>query len=104
MLVGVINGGLGVFVAIMGLLVGGMNMGTQEGIVGLFGVVASLVVFSGGLSLLRLDSYGLVRTGSITAMVPCASLSLILGLPIGVWALATASSPDVRPTFRNRRA
>lgn len=104
MLVGLINSGLGVFIAVMAFVVGGMNLGGAEGAIGLFNALAGLVTFTGGLNLLRLDAYGLARTGSITAMVPCVSLCLILGLPIGVWALVTAGSPDVRSAFRDRRA
>jgi hypothetical protein len=103
MLVGVINCGLGVFVVVMAFIVGGMNLGAAEGVFGLFNALAGLVIFTGGLNLLKLDAYGLARTGSITAMVPCVSLCLILGLPIGVWALVTASNPDVRAAFRDRR-
>ena len=88
----------------MGFVVGGMNLGAAEGAIGLLNALAGLVTFTGGLNLFRLDSYGLARTGSITAMVPCISLCLILGLPVGVWALVTAGSPDVRAAFRDRRA
>ncbi|AWM37244.1 hypothetical protein GobsT_48120 [Gemmata obscuriglobus] len=104
MLVGLINSGLGVFIAVMAFVVGGMNLGGAEGVIGLFHALAGLVTFAGGLNLLRLDAYGLARTGSITAMVPCVSPRLILGLPIGVWALVTAGSPDVRGAFRDRKA
>ena len=104
MLVGVINCGLGLFIAVMAFGVGGFNLGAPEGAIGLFNALAGFVVFGGGLNLMKLDAYGLVRTGSITAMVPCVSLCLILGIPIGVWALVTSSSPDVRAAFRDRRS
>ncbi|MGL6073537.1 MAG: hypothetical protein ACRC8S_05165 [Fimbriiglobus sp.] len=103
MTVGVINTGLGLLVAVMGLVVGGMNMGVPEGVIGVFSALAGMVGFAGGLNLMRLDGFGLVRTGSILAMIPCLSLCLIFGLPIGVWALVTATSPDVRAAFRDRR-
>jgi hypothetical protein len=100
MLVGVINSGLAVTIVVMAFLVGGMNLGTEEGIIGIISGLASIAIFAGGLNLLKLENYSLVRTGSITAMVPCISLCLILGLPIGIWALVTAGSPDVQAAFR----
>ncbi len=103
MFVGFINSGLGVVVMAMGFVVGGMNMGAAEGAIGIINTLAGLAILAGGLNLLRLENYGLVRTGSITAMVPCISLCLILGLPIGIWALVTASSPDVQEAYRQLR-
>ena len=100
MIVGVINSCLALFVVVMGFIVGGMNMGPAEGAIGIVNGLAGIAIFTGGLNLLKLDNYSLVRTGSITAMVPCISLCLIFGLPIGIWALVTAGSPDVQVAFR----
>lgn len=101
---GVLNCALGLFVAMCGFVTGNWNISPAEGVVGLFGVAGGAVTFHGGRNLRRLDRYGLVVAGSITAMVPCVSLCLILGLSIGVRALVTANSPEMRAAFRVRKA
>jgi hypothetical protein len=102
MLVGLINAAIAMEVIECGFFTHRHNLGVQEGAIGVIFFLGALVVVVGGLSLRRLGSYGLARTGSIAAMVPCLSPCVILAVPIGVWALVTTSNPDVRRAFPSR--
>lgn len=73
----------------------GLNIGLS--LLGLAG--AGFMVF-GALKLMRMESYGIVLTTCIVAMVPCLSPCCCIGLPVGIWALVVMHAPDVRPAFR----
>ena len=64
----------------------------------LIAAVQGLVLF-GAVKLLRLQSYALVMTAVIIAMLPCIGCCCILGLPFGVWALIVINKPEVKSQF-----
>ena len=101
-LVGIINSILALIVVMGGLgPTKYFGLGTAEGLFGLVELVGSLTTLAGGVSLLRLRRFGLVRAGSVFAMIPFVSPCLILGLPIGIWAFVVTGRPDVRGAFRD---
>ena len=53
----------------------------------------------GGLKMKSLESYSLVMTVSVIAMIPCFSPCCLIGLPIGIWALVVLSKPEVKSAF-----
>ena len=69
------------------------------------GGVVRVVTFRSS-SILQSGFVLILPSDSALSLAPasCISLCLILGLPIGVWALVTASGPDVRAAFCNRKA
>ena len=68
-----------------------------------FWLLSGLVITAGGLTLLRLDSYGVAESGCVAAMIPGVCLFPPFGFPVGLWANILASSPDVRRCFRDRK-
>jgi hypothetical protein len=65
-------------------------------------VVTSGLILFAGLKMRRLESYWFAVVGSILAIV--INPGSIIGLPIGIWALAVLSSKDVRAAFEDARA
>ena len=63
----------------------------------IFKVVPALLIFIGGLQMLRLRSYAWALAAAILSVVTCS----LIGLPIGVWALIVLAREDVRQTFAN---
>lgn len=55
----------------------------------------------GGLRMRQLETYGLAMTASILAVLP--SVSCVLGLPIGIWALVVLFRPEVKAAFDTRK-
>ena len=74
-------------------------MGTFGLLFGAIGFVGGLLILFGGIKMKKLESYGLVMTASIVAMVPCVSACCIVGLPIGIWAITVLSKPEVKGSF-----
>jgi tRNA A-37 threonylcarbamoyl transferase component Bud32 len=68
------------------------------GVVVLISLVPSFLMIAGGWQMWRLESYGLAMIAAIVALIPC-SLGWLLGLPMGIWALAILSRRDVRDAF-----
>ena len=68
--------------------------------IGLVPAGLSTLMIVGALKMKRLKAYGLAVAASILAIVSPACL---VGLPIGVWALAVLSQRDVRAAFERRR-
>jgi len=62
-------------------------------------VLCSLTIF-GALKMKHLESYGWAITAAILAIL--VSPGNIIGLPLGIWALATLSRSEVRAAFRRR--
>jgi predicted Ser/Thr protein kinase len=61
------------------------------------------IVFSGAWNLMRLRSYRLAMLGSILAMLPF-SPGAVIGLPMGIWALAVMARKGVKAAFGRRQA
>jgi hypothetical protein len=75
-------------------------MSGSLGIIGaVIGVITSILVLVGGLKMKKLESYSLVMTASIVALIPCISPCCIVGLPIGIWAIMTLNKPEVKNAF-----
>lgn len=64
------------------------------------GILISLVIAGGALSMLRRGSYAFAMTASILAMLPGLGSCYGLTLPIGIWSLRVLRDPVVRGTFR----
>ena len=60
-----------------------------------------LPVFLGGLRLQQGGGWGLGLTAAIMAMFPC-SPGFLVGLPIGIWAIAELSNSQVKEALRPR--
>jgi hypothetical protein len=73
------SGPAGIFSALLGLLIGAL-------------------ILLGGIKMKKLESYGMVMTASIVAMLPC-SVCCVVGLPIGIWSLVVLSKPEVKSAF-----
>lgn len=65
-------------------------------VIALYGFV-QVIVFCGALQMLRLQSYRWAMTATVLAMLP--QPSLIVSLPLGVWALWQLRQPGVRTSF-----
>jgi hypothetical protein len=57
------------------------------------------VTIVGALRMRGLRSYGLARAGAMLACIPCLAPCLVLGIPVGVWALIVLARPEVRDAF-----
>ncbi|MFN0068009.1 MAG: hypothetical protein ACKVYV_10280 [Limisphaerales bacterium] len=62
-------------------------------------LVSGLIIFA-SQKLRRLESFPLVVTATILAMLPCLSPCCCIGLPIGIWVLVVIMKPDVKAAFR----
>ena len=81
---------------------GGPNQGVfliGVGVVSLIiGVFMGGMIIHGASKMKKLESYGLVITAIIFAMLPCNGCCII-GLPFGIWALIVLNDPDVKSSF-----
>jgi hypothetical protein len=68
-------------------------------VLGIIGILASVVILLGAMKMKKLESYGLAMAASIIAMIPCLSPCCLLGLPIGIWAVVVLSKPEVKSAF-----
>jgi hypothetical protein len=76
-----------------------MFSGTVAVVSSIIGILVSGLLLFGGLKMKSLESYSLVMTVSIIAMIPCFSPCCLIGLPIGIWALVVLSRPEVKSAF-----
>jgi hypothetical protein len=76
--------------------------GTQLCVIALPTLLVYPLAIVGGLRLKRLESYGLVLASSIVVMLPC-SCAVVLGLPVGLWALTLLADPSIKSKFREHR-
>lgn len=65
-----------------------------------FGLAIAALIIVAGQKLRRLESFALVASGTILAMIPCLSPCCCIGLPIGIWVLTVILKPDVKMSFR----
>lgn len=61
--------------------------------------VAGLIIFA-SMKLRKLESFPLVVTSAILAIVPCTSPCCCVGIPIGIWVLVAIMKPEVKSAFR----
>ena len=75
--------------------------------VGYFGALvvgigwAAFIAFA-GVKLRRLESWGLVLTGTILTLLPCCGTQFplcLLSMPVGIWALVVLNKPEVKASF-----
>ena len=76
-----------------------MFSGTVAVVSSIIGILVSGLLLFGGLKMKSLESYSLVMTVSVIAMIPCFSPCCLIGLPIGIWALVVLSKPEVKSAF-----
>jgi len=67
---------------------------------GLLQLAVSVLLIFAAQKLRKLESFALVVTATILAMVPCTSPCCCLGLPIGIWILVVLFKPEVKSAFR----
>lgn len=61
--------------------------------------VAGLIIVA-SVKLRKLESFPLVVTSAILAIVPCTSPCCCVGIPIGIWVLVAIMKPEVKSSFR----
>ena len=66
----------------------------------IIGLLSGVLMIVASQKMRHLQSYGLVVTGLILAMLPCTDQCCCIGLPIGIWGLMVLSRPEVRAAFR----
>lgn len=67
---------------------------------GLVGLAISVLIIFAAQKLRNLESFALVVTAAILAMVPCTSPCCCIGLPVGIWVLVVLFKPEVKSAFR----
>ncbi|WNG39261.1 hypothetical protein F0U60_40845 [Archangium minus] len=119
-----VTGGLGVVMALFGLLSSAMGGGElppdlfeanpdleqlrpwleRSRSFGAFGNVLTLalsgVTFFGGLKMKNLENFGLAMAASIIAILPCFGPCCCIGIPVGIWSLVVINKPEVKSAFR----
>jgi hypothetical protein len=70
---------------------------TALAVIGVAGLVMSGLIMLAGFQMRAMRSHGACVVGCLLAMI--ATPGNIIGLPIGIWALATLMRPDVRSAF-----
>lgn len=66
----------------------------------LIGLAISGLVIYAAQKMRNLESFGLVVTATILAMIPCTSPCCCIGLPVGIWVLVVLFKPEVKNAFR----
>ena len=61
-------------------------------------LISALIIFA-AQKMRALQSFALVVTATILAMVPCTSPCCCIGLPIGIWVLVVLFKPEVKAAF-----
>jgi tRNA A-37 threonylcarbamoyl transferase component Bud32 len=67
----------------------------------LSGSLAALII-CGAVQMLRLRNHGLAMAAAILALLPCGP-AWPIGLPVGIWALAVLTAPEVKAAFGRRQ-
>jgi len=60
----------------------------------------SILLIIAGQKMRALQSFALVVTGAILAIVPCLSPCCCIGIPVGIWALVILYKPEVKSAFQ----
>ena len=65
-----------------------------------FEMLVSAVILIGALKMRTLQSYPLVLTAAVLAVIPCITPCCgIISIPFGVWALIALNKPGVKSQF-----
>jgi hypothetical protein len=64
-------------------------------------IFATGIVFLGGHKMKRLESRRLAVAAAILALVPFGP-AVLIGVPVGIWALVVLTEPDVEAAFGRR--
>jgi hypothetical protein len=102
---GVLMNLLGITLGSMGAVAGSKDalssiLSGAAGIIGsLFHVGLCAVVIGGAIKMRRLENHALATAAAVLTLVPCTTCCL-WGLPLGAWALAVLSKPEVKAAFR----
>ncbi len=68
---------------------------------GVLWLLCSILAIVGGVCMMARKARGLAILGSIVTVLPCiTSPCCLLGMPVGIWALAVLISSDARAAFR----
>ena len=63
--------------------------------------LAMTIVIAGCFSMLQLKSYRVAMAGGIVALIPCCSPFIIVGIPLGIWALVLLTQPHIKAEFKD---
>ncbi len=66
----------------------------------ILGIAISALIIFAAQKMRALQSYALVVTGAILAVVPCISPCCCIGIPVGVWVLVVLFKPEVKAMFQ----
>jgi hypothetical protein len=55
---------------------------------------------TGGIKMLKAQSYGLVLTACIISSIPCIGSSCCIGMVPGIWGLVLLLKPEIKEAFR----
>lgn len=69
-----------------------------------FVVISYILIVYGAIQMFACRRFGMARTAAIFAVIPVCSPLLVLGIPLGVWALIVLARPEVRDAFRGNAA
>jgi hypothetical protein len=61
--------------------------------------ISALIIFA-AQKMRALQSYALVVTGAVLAIVPCISPCCCIGIPVGIWVLVVLFKPEVKAMFQ----
>jgi serine/threonine protein kinase len=73
------------------------------GILELMFVLSASLLLLGSRKMMRFERYEFVVFACVWAMLPWSGLVVILGAPIGIWALRTVLRPDVKLAFVRKK-
>lgn len=64
-------------------------------------VATAPVIAAGGIRMLQVRSYNLVRVAALLAMIPGVTCCFVLGIPAGIWTFAVLNWPGVIAAFED---
>lgn len=62
-------------------------------------IIMNTIVIVGAYNLQKLKKRSMAMTGAIICCIPCCSPCVILGIPLGIWALVLLNSSEIKPHF-----
>ncbi|MFQ3648849.1 MAG: hypothetical protein SNJ75_00840 [Gemmataceae bacterium] len=77
-----------------------MQIRVTYGVLTVFLSFTTLLVFLGGIMMMRLQGYVLSLISAIVLTLPCTTLCCLVGQAVGIWALMVLLTTWVREEFR----